>query len=200
MGRRVPRWTPRSRLACQSRAVNRSRWVALCAVLAVIASACGGGSSRDAAATAASTSLKAELLDQSASGASPFRFTNAQAGCTASRVVSAVGTARLQTYGLLNAEDKATTKTLDDTTLSTNDATSVVNAIIDCLGSDNFTAALQNAIGKNIKGTKTTAQRRCLEDKLTPSRLRPMLIATLSGNRASAQGFAQSLLSCMTAK
>lgn len=180
--------------------MKRSLLAALCAVLALTSSACGGGGQQNPAVATASTSLESELLQQSASGVSPFKFSAAQAACTTSGVVNGVGTARLQTYGLLNAENKATAKTLDDTTLSTKDATSVVDAIIGCLGSANFTAALQRAVTKNITGTKTAAQRACLEDKLTVALLRPMLIATLTGDHASAVSFTQALLSCMAKK
>lgn len=168
----------------------------VCVVAAFALSACG--SSAPSAADTATASLKAELLQQSASSASPFTFTDSQAQCTASRVVSTVGTSALQHYGLVNAENKATKKTLDDTTLSAKDATTVVNAIIDCLGSSNFTRALTDAVSKNIKGTKTVTQRACLESKLTAATLKPMLIATLSGDQTEAQTFGQSLLSCMS--
>src|SRR5690348_17928564 len=93
-----------------------------CLVGATSLSACG--SSAPSAADTATASFKTELLHQSASSASPFTFTDTQAQCAASRVVSAVGTSGLQKYGLLNAENKATAKTLDDATLSSKDATS----------------------------------------------------------------------------
>lgn len=170
----------------------------VCAIAAVSLSACG--TSAPSAADTATASFKAELLQQSISAASPFMFTPAQAQCAASRVVSAVGTPALQRYGLLDAQNKATTKTLDSTTLTAQDATSVVNAIIDCLGSANFTKALTTAIDKTIKGTQTAAQRACLESKLTAARLKPMLIATLSGNQGAAQVFAQGVIACTSSK
>lgn len=179
--------------------MKRSLLAALCALLALSSSACGGGKG-DAAARTATASLQAELLQQSASGASAFRFSAGQAQCTASRVVDAVGTTRLRSYGLLDAENKATTKTLDDTTLSTKDATAVVNAVIDCLGSDTFTSTLRTAVGKSFSTAKTAAQRACLESKLTIATLKPMLIATLSGDHAAGQTFAHSLLACASTK
>ena len=162
----------------------------------LVLAACG--SSAPSAADTATASLKAELLQQSASSASPFTFSDAQAQCAANRVVTSVGTSALQHYGLLNAENKATTKTLNDSTLSVGDATSVVNAIVDCLGSSTFTKALTDAVAKNIKGTKTASQRACLEGKLTVAVLKPMLISTLSGDESTAATFAQNLASCMT--
>ena len=169
-----------------------------CAIAVIALSACG--SSAPSAADTATASFKAELIHQSASSASPFAFSDAQAQCTAHRVVTSVGTAPLQSYGLLNAENQATSKTLNDARLSAKDATSVVNAIIDCLGSANVTKALSDAIGKTIKGARTAAQRTCLESKLTIKALKPMLIATLSGDQAAGQAFAQNLLSCMSLK
>jgi hypothetical protein len=169
---------------------------AVCVVTAISLTACG--SSGPSANDTATASLKAELLQQSASSASPFTFSDSQAQCAASRVVTSVGTSALQHYGLLNAENKATSKTLDSSTLSTGDATAVVNAIVDCLGSANFSKALTDAVSKNIKGTKTAAQRACLEGKLTVAVLKPMLISTLSGDQSAAGTFAQNLASCMT--
>lgn len=168
----------------------------VCVIAAVSLAACG--SSKPSAVDTATASLKAELLRQSASSASPFTFSDAQAQCAASRVVTSVGTPALQRYGLLNAENKATSKTLDDSTLSTGDATAVVNAIVDCLGSPTFTRALTDAVSKNIQGSRTAAQRACLEGKLTIAVLKPMLIATLSGDQSAATTFAQNLASCMT--
>lgn len=180
--------------------MNRTFVAGLGAVLTLSLSACGGSSSSgDHAAAVARGALTAELLRQSASAASPFRFTEPQARCVANRVVSAVGTSGLQTYGLLNADNLATTKTLDDTILSTKDATAVVNAIIGCLGAGNVTQALTAAVGKSIKGTASAPQRACIEEKLTIGVLKPMLIATLSGNKATAQAFVQGLSACMPA-
>lgn len=170
----------------------------VCAIAALSLAACG--SSTPSASDTATTSLKTELMQQSASSASPFTFSDTQAQCTASRVVNAVGTTGLRTYGLLNSENKATTKTLDGTTLSAKDATAVVNAIIDCLGSANFTTALTTAVSKSITGAETASQRACLESKLTTAALKPMLIATLSGNQGAAQAYTQSLLTCVTVK
>jgi len=165
----------------------------------MIMAACGGTGTPSAAATA-TASLKAELLQQSATSASPFTFSESQAQCAASRVVNGVGTTALQSYGLLSADNKATSKTLDGTKMTPKDATAVVNAIVDCLGADTFASALRTAVSKNITGTKTASQRACLESKLTVSTLKPMLIATLSGDPSAAQAFSQGLVACVGVK
>lgn len=172
---------------------------AACVITALSVTACGS-SSTDSATRTATASLKSELLQQSASAASPFTFSDAQAQCAASKVVGSVGTARLQTYGLLNAQNQATPKTLDATTLSAADATAVVHAIVDCLGPANVTHALTAAVGKSLPGTRTAAQRACLESKLTIGALEPMLIETLSGHPTAAQTFYASLASCIPRK
>lgn len=169
--------------------------VALVVALASLA-ACGS-SSGDPGKTAATASLKSELLQQSASAASPFTFTDAQAECAASKVVGSVGTARLQRYGLLNAQNQATTKTLDGTTLTSADATVVVSAIVDCLGPANVTKTLADAVGRSLPGSRTAAQRACLDRKLAIATLEPMLIDTLTGHQAAAQAFYASLASCI---
>ena len=173
---------------------------AACVITAIALTACGSSSSADSGASTATASLKSELLQQSASAASPFTFTDAQAHCAASRVVAAVGTARLQTYGLLNAQNQATAKTLDGTTLSNADASAVVHAIVDCLGPANVTRALAAAIGKSLPGTRTASQRACFESKLAIATLEPVLIETLSGHPTAAQRFYESLASCISKK
>lgn len=170
------------------------------AALVVSTAGCGSTSHQDAAAQTATSSLKAELLHQSSASASAFTFTDAQAQCAASRVVNAIGTSGLQRYGLLSTENKATTKTLDDTTLSRADASTVVTAIIECLGAGTFTRDLTTAVSKSITGTQTASQRACLESKLTVDALKPMLIDTLSGNQVRAQTFYLGLASCIPKK
>lgn len=160
---------------------------------------CGSSPAGDPGVKAATASLKSELLQQSASAASPFTFTDAQAQCAASKVVGSVGTARLQKYGLLNAQNQATAKTLDSTTLTSPDATAVVSAIVDCLGPANVTKALATAVGRSLPGSRTAPQRACLERKLTIAALKPMLIDTLTGHQAAAQAFYASLASCIPA-
>jgi len=180
--------------------VKRTLLAAFCTAVLLSSSACGGGGQVDSGASVATASFKAELLRQSASGASPFTFSNAQAQCAASRVVTAIGTTGLRTYGLLNAANKATAKTLDDTTLSPTDASAVVNAIIDCLGEAAVTRTLTAAVSKSLTGTRTAAQRACLDAKLTIAALKPVLIDTLTGKRAAAQAFYQGLASCIPKK
>ncbi|MGN6161015.1 MAG: hypothetical protein ACTHOG_04850 [Marmoricola sp.] len=177
--------------------MKRPLLAALCVIVALTSTACGGGQHHVSGASAATASLKAELLRQSASKASPFTFSDTQAQCTASRIVSAVGTSSLQQYGLLTSANQTTSKTLNDTTLSAKDAGSVVNAIIDCLGEANVTEALTAAVSRSLKGARTAAQRACLTSKLTIAALRPMLIDTLSGNQATAQAFYRGLASCI---
>lgn len=171
--------------------------VALLVALASVA-ACGSSPAGDTATSTATASLKSELLQQSASAASPFTFTDGQAQCAASKVVGSVGTVRLQKYGLLNAQNRATAKTLDSTRLTAPDATAVVSAIINCLGPANVTRALADAVGRSLPGSRTARQRACLESKLTVAALKPMLIDTLTGQQAAAQAFYASLASCIT--
>lgn len=165
-------------------------------VAALTLAACG---SSDQAATAATASIKSELLQQSASGATAFKFSDGQAQCAASTIVKNVGTKNLQHYGLLDDKFQGTPKTLDDVTMSKGDATTVVNALIDCLGEANFTQALADAVNKTITGNQAQAQRDCLKSKLTATALRPMLIATLSGDTAAAQKFVTEITSCIPA-
>jgi hypothetical protein len=81
--------------------------------------------------------------------------------------------------------------------LSEKDAAAVVNAIIDCLGETTVTKALSSAVNKSLTGSRTAAQRACIESKLTLTALKPVLIDTLSGNQTTAQAFYRSLGSCI---
>lgn len=157
--------------------------------------ACGSTSS-DSATDTATASLKAELVQQSAKHASAFTFNDAQAQCTASTVVKALGAKGLQSYGLLDTENKTTDLTLDDVRLTKADATSVVNAFIDCLGAATFTKALSDAVNTQLT-TKTAEQRTCLTQKLTAAALKPMLIASLSGDDDATTKFNASLEACL---
>lgn len=171
----------------------------LAAAIGIVAAASLAACGSDNATGTATASLKAELLQQSQSGASAFTFSDAQAQCTASRIAQEVGAKQLQQYGLLDAKNQTTPKTLDTTTMSAKDATTVVDAIINCLGEANFTKALADAVDKSIPDAKSQAQRDCLQSKLTIVALKPMLIASLSGDSAPAQKFSDALLSCVPA-
>ena len=169
----------------------------ICIAAAISLTACGSSASKPSNTQVATTALTQELIKQSAStAASPLKFNTTQAGCTATRVVSSVGEAKLQSYGLLDAKFHGTPKTLDEVTLSKADATAVVGAIIDCLGEATFTTDLSEAVTSSITGANTGTQRTCLQDKLTVAALKPMLISSLSGDKLAATHFYAGLLTC----
>lgn len=150
----------------------------------------------DSNSRTAASALTNELVRQSSTASGPLKFSATQAECAATRVVSAVGADKLRGYGLLSSTYQPTSKTLDDVTMSKADATSVVNAFIDCLGASAFTQYLADAVSSSIQGANTTAQRTCLQNKLTVAALKPMLVNTLSGDKQAATQFYAGLLTC----
>ncbi|HWU33135.1 MAG TPA: hypothetical protein VN108_09685 [Marmoricola sp.] len=150
----------------------------------------------DSSSRAAASALSDELVRQSSAASGPLKFNATQSSCAATRVVSAVGADKLRTYGLLSNAYRPTSKTLDDVTMSKADATSVVDAFIDCLGASTFTRYLADAVTSSVQGANTASQRTCLQDKLTVTALKPMLINTLSGDKQAATQFYAGLLTC----
>lgn len=181
----------------------------ICAIATVSLTACGSSNpnassnanapampSLSANAKIAATALAQELVKQSATSTSPLKFNSTQAECAASHVVSSVGEAKLQSYGLIDSTYRATDNTLDNVTMSKADATSVVTAFIDCLGESAFTQDLADAVSSSIPGATGASQRACLQNKLTAAALKPMLVSTLSGNQQAATNFYAGLLKC----
>lgn len=177
---------------------------ALCVVAALSLTACGSAPTNDSASNSGTTtaiaSFKAQLLEQSTQHTSPFTFDDSSAQCVARTVVDAVGLQQLQDYELLDANNTATDKTLDEVTMSTADASAVVNGLVDCLGVKEFNAALKNAVTSSITGKGAAAQRACLTTKLTADALKPMLIASLSGDAQAATAFNAELAACLSAQ
>ena len=140
----------------------------------------GCGSSQSAKAEAGIVSS----LDKGASSF-PFTWNDTASKCAAHTIVSGVGVKQLQNYGLIDSSGNVGSKSVTDVNLSTQDATTVAGALVDCSNGAAMTYFKSKADG-GITGAPA-ATVKCVDAYITRAHVMPMLTDMLDGKSAQAQ-------------
>jgi hypothetical protein len=140
--------------------------------------ACGAKS--DPVAAHAKDSIKQAIIDDAKSDSSNPVNNEQTAGCTANALVDKLGVSKLQGYGLIDKDGNAVKDKLKDANASKDDATSVVDAMITCVGTDKLSQSINESITKE-EPNMPQAVKDCMAKALDKDTIRNLMIAELEG-------------------
>lgn len=170
------------------------RLVAVAALVSMCITGCGGNQIKatpsDSAAAATATSLKQVVLEKAKSGGYPFKDT--QATCYANSVVNTFHLDQLKSWGLVAANNTATSKDVSDAGLNLSQATAIINLLIDCVGPVSFVATMR---GKLLANT-TPAQRTCAEKLITLDAARRLTASAFSNDQTKMADLSAAFKKC----
>ena len=174
---------------------------ALASVATATLAACG--SSGDPAASQAITSLKSAYISEGKTDTANPIGNDQAAGCFSSAIVSQIGVTHLKADGVLDAQGNAVSGKLGNLTASQADATTIVNALFNCVGEAKMSAALAAGMAQN--SSLKPAVKACLAKVLTVPTVKAFMIADYQGKSSAAyqaglKSFTTSIIACTSAK
>lgn len=154
--------------------------------LAMLLSACGGGSDEDAkAADAISASMMAEADEE-------FPVEQAQADCVGDGLVDKVGVDKLKEYGLLN-EDLTVNESVGQVTMEQTQADQAAGVLVGCVDA-------MKVFTEELGGDESLSaeQQACLSEAITEESLTSMFSLIFQGKDDEAtEGMMKPVMDCM---
>jgi hypothetical protein len=162
-----------------------SRTTVLLAALLLPLTACGGGDDAEASKAISDSIMKSQ---EQQSGQQMFAMKREDADCIGEGFVDEIGTEKLQEYGFLT-EDLKASSSFTDVEMAKEDAEAAADTLLECTDVQGMMA--------NAMGDVDAKTRECFEEVLTEDALRQLFVKMFSGQQEEAgQELIQPMMEC----